>query len=179
VAWTTPITWTNAVLTSAQMNAQIRDNMNETAVAKASAAGQYFTATGVNSLAARAAASDVVDAAINITSATYVASTGPSVTITTGVSCLVMMYCLATNNTTGEYALCTFDISGATTSGTNDNRSIGNVRGGTTTVTVLAGATIMVTGMTPGSSTIRLMYKTTNAAATATFDRRRIAILPF
>lgn len=50
--WTAPASWTTGqIVTAANLNEQIRDNMLETSPAKASAAGDTFYATGANALA--------------------------------------------------------------------------------------------------------------------------------
>ncbi len=52
IAWTAPRTWVaNDILTAAQLNAHVRDNLLETAVAKATAAGEVPYATAANALA--------------------------------------------------------------------------------------------------------------------------------
>lgn len=56
MTWTAPITWTTGqVVTAAQMNAQVRDNMLETAAATAAAAGDIVYADAVNSMGSRLA----------------------------------------------------------------------------------------------------------------------------
>lgn len=52
MTWTAPKTWSDAVLTAAELNEQLRDNMLETAPAKVSAAGDLIVATGPNALKA-------------------------------------------------------------------------------------------------------------------------------
>jgi hypothetical protein len=180
MAWTAPITFVNGVaLTAAQLNA-MQANILETAAAKATTASQYFAATGANALAARIAVSDVIDAIVNITSTTYIASTGPSVSVVHGAQALVSIFSTLRNNTTAEYALMSYEwVAGAFAQLPNDNKAIGTVRTGTTDVTVECGAVILTTGMTPGTSTCRAMYKVTNAASTGVFDHRRIAVMPF
>jgi hypothetical protein len=55
LAWTTPLTWVaSQLVTAAQLNTHLRDNMNETAVAKVTTAGDTVYATGPNALARRA-----------------------------------------------------------------------------------------------------------------------------
>lgn len=52
MAWTAPRTWVHGeIVSAANMNTHIRDNFLETAVGKASAAGQVPYATGANALA--------------------------------------------------------------------------------------------------------------------------------
>ena len=51
MAWTAPLTWTTGqIVTAANLNQQIRDNLLETASAKAAAAGDVFVATGANAI---------------------------------------------------------------------------------------------------------------------------------
>lgn len=52
MSWTTPKTWTvGEILTAADMNSQLRDNLLETAVGKVTTAGDTVYATGANALA--------------------------------------------------------------------------------------------------------------------------------
>ena len=58
MAWTAPRTWTTGeIVTAALMNAQIRDNMLETAPAKTAAAGDLYYGTAANAIAALTAGS--------------------------------------------------------------------------------------------------------------------------
>lgn len=55
-SWTAPRTWVaSAILTAAQLNTHVRDNLLETAVAKVTTAGDIAQATGANALARLAA----------------------------------------------------------------------------------------------------------------------------
>lgn len=52
MAWSTPRSWTTGeIVTAAMMNSHVRDNLNETMVAKVMAAGDLAYATGPNALA--------------------------------------------------------------------------------------------------------------------------------
>lgn len=51
MVWTAPKTWTSVVLPVSDLNTHVRDNFNETAPAKAVAAGDLFRATGANAIA--------------------------------------------------------------------------------------------------------------------------------
>lgn len=54
MAWTDPITFRNGdPLTAAQLNTFIRDNMNETATAKATTAGRFIAVSGLNQVTER------------------------------------------------------------------------------------------------------------------------------
>ena len=51
MAWTAPQTWTlGQVVQPSDMNTQVRDNLGETAAAKAATTGYLFRVTGVNEL---------------------------------------------------------------------------------------------------------------------------------
>src|SRR4249920_962604 len=114
-----------SVFTAAQFNTYVRDNLNETAPAKATAAGQIFVSTAANAIAARTVAADYISTQETTTSLTYVdlATTGPAVTATTSASCIVATYCTMFHSG-GLASWMSYDISGATTDATNDNRAI-------------------------------------------------------
>lgn len=51
MAWTAPRTWvTGEIVTAAYLNSNVRDNLLETAPAKATAAGDIFVATASNAI---------------------------------------------------------------------------------------------------------------------------------
>lgn len=181
MAWSAPMTAVaNNAFTAAQFNTYVRDNLNETAPAKATLTGQIPVATGTNAIAMRRVSSDVIAAIWNTTSTTYSDSVaaGPIVSLTTGDRALVMMHCFVTANTNSEYAFYTFDVSGATTSTPNDNRAVYFARY-TTQIGMSCGTTVLVTGLTPGTNVFTAKYRSSNATNTATFDNRRLAVLPF
>jgi len=58
MSWSAPRTWTTGeIVTAAYLNSNVRDNMLETAPAKASAGGDIFVATGTNAIKRVAAGS--------------------------------------------------------------------------------------------------------------------------
>lgn len=180
MAWATMPTFTSGnVLTAAQMMILV-GNIEETTVGIASSAGTYSAATGTNQLAMRSALSAVTDTIVTTTSTSYVTlAGGPSVTVTCGIKAAVSIYTYARNDTVLMGASCTFDVTGATTSGTNDNRAIYVENDTNDRPAIRAGATIMLTGMTPGSSTFELQYRRVGASGTATFSSRRIMVHPY
>jgi hypothetical protein len=106
MAWTAPATWTNSVLTAAQLNAQLRDNMLETAPAKATTAGSLFVGTGLNGIAERFP-SETTEFASETTGSTAYANlptAGPNVTVTTSLSALVGVTCALNNTIAGAYS---------------------------------------------------------------------------
>jgi hypothetical protein len=176
VAWTAPITWTNAVLTAAQLNQQVRDNLLETAVAKATTANQYPVATGANALAMRRVDSDSALATQNTTSTSYTTASGPTVTITTGTTAIITLSAYFTIDTNSASAFYSVAVSGATTSASDDSRALTM---GRYTAQVLIGATqtVYLTGLTAGSNTFTGQIRVT--AGTGTFDNRRLVVMPF
>src|SRR5215203_5906042 len=94
MAWNPPITWTiGQTVTAAQLNAQIRDNMLETAPAKSTGGSwpQHFVVVNTNSIGAREIKDNNVGGSDTTTQTSYVnlATTGPTVTMTTGTFALV------------------------------------------------------------------------------------------
>lgn len=176
MAWTAPMTAVaGSVFTAAQFNTFVRDNLNECPAAKATSPGALFATSATNQVAERVPATAIVATSQTTTSTTYadLATTGPSVTVTTGVQALVMLYNANLHSTGTTSALMSFDISGASTVASNDNMSIGMA----TTVGIREGATFLVTGLTPGSSTFICKYRV--GSGTGTFVDRRITVVPF
>lgn len=163
-----------SVLTAAQLNTHLRDNLLETAPAKATAANQHFVGTGANAIAARLIDDDIVETSESTTSTSYtdLATTGPTVTSTTGSLALVTVTAECVNNTAAATANATFAISGATTTAASDIRRIRN--SGTSAIRVSVQTLI---GVTAGSNTFQMKYRA--SSNTATFENRRIHVFPF
>ena len=83
-----------------------------------------------------------------------------------------------TINTNSESAFYSVDVSGATTVAANDNRAL-SVGRYTTQFLISGTYATYVTGLTPGSNTFTGHIRVTNAAATGTYDNRRIIVVPF
>lgn len=180
MAWTTPPTFSDgSVLTAAQLNAALRDNLNETAPAKATTQGAYFVTTALNSIAQRVPVVSSIATAETTTSTTYtdLATVGPTVTTTTGPNALICITSGVSNNTAGGITKTGFDISGATTVAAQDVFSFGATSG--VANNFYQGSLAMIfTGLTPGSNTFLMKYKT-QAAGTAAFSSRRLSVIPF
>ncbi len=170
----------NSVFTAAQFNTHVRDNLLETAPAKATTAGRHFAATGTNSIAERASVTDFIGTSETTTSATYtdLATVGPTVTVTTGVSAWVYVSAFANNGTDSTSNSWAYEISGATSSAANDNHRGIYVREGSTTGTTGGRLTAVSlrTGLTAGVNTFTTKYKT--SGGTASFQDRAIAVFP-
>lgn len=178
MAWTAPITFVSgAPLTAAQLNA-MQANLLETAVAKATAAGQYFCATGANALAARTAARSSVNGIVTSASTTYVdLSSGPNVTVTTGPSALVGVYSYSANNTASTSTYSSYTMAGATTAVASDIAALMTGQGASGATVIKASAVNLQTALTPGSTTFTEVHRVT--AGTGTWDDRRIVVMPF
>jgi hypothetical protein len=169
-----------SVYTAAQFNQFVRDNLNETAPAKATTAGSYFAVDGANSIAERGARGLLESGSGTTTSTSFTdldgpAIVGPSVTVTTGVAAVVVVHATLSNSGTGASRMA-YDISGASTVAAADNRGIGIF--GVAGTGLVAGTTVLHTSgsLTPGVNTFTAKYRV--SSGTGTFSSRRIAVFP-
>jgi len=171
MAWTVPPTAVaGALLTASQWNAGVRDNLLETAPAKATLSGRIFVSTGANSIAQRSIVSDKITAQQNTASGSYVnlGTVGATVTVTTGTLAQVHHGCQLFSSTTGT-VWASYAISGATTVSASDewaneaNGTDGNRSGVSELHTVTA-----------GSNTFQQKYRV--GSGTGTFDDRYIIV---
>ena len=185
MAWTTPLTAVaNAALTAAQWNASVRDNLNETATAKFTGAGQYFVATAGNAGAARIAATDFYATGTGTdttNSTTYTGLTGgPAPVATTGTSAIVMLWARMFNNTAGGRSVAGFAVSGATTLAATDLRAIAATSNAANEEYWMSGAFLLnasTAALTAGSNTFTMQLRVTTG--TGTFAPRSLVVLPF
>ena len=181
MAWTAPMTAVSgSVFTAAQFNQFVRDNLNETAPAKATATGGYFAVDGANSIAERHTSGALDTGSGTTTSTSFTdldgpALAGPAVTATTGTAAIVIVHGTIANSGTGS-ARMAYDVSGASTVAAADNRGIGIF--GVAGVSLVAGTTVLhVAGsLTAGSNTFTAKYRV--SSGTGTFSARRIAVFP-
>lgn len=175
MAWTAVPTFVSGnVLTAAQQNI-LGGNLNETAAAKASSAGQYFVATAANTLAARSVSSDANNAIKTTTSTTYITSDMPSVNITCGTTAIVFLHCYAEMGTNSQAGFYSFTVSGTSTVAGNDDRSVENGRF-TSEFSFAASGVFLITGLTAGSGNVFTgCIRVTGG--TGTWDSRRIMVM--
>ena len=157
------------------MNA-IAANINETAPAKATAAGRIFVSTGANAVAERVIDSTVVATAETTVSTSYaaLATAGPAVTVTTGARALVFLTALIANNSIGQKSYVGCAVSSATTIAAADTDAMefqvygsnAEFRGTTA---------ILYKTLTPGSNVFTMQYRTT--AGTATYTNRVLTVI--
>jgi hypothetical protein len=177
LAWTTPPTATSgATITSAMWNI-MRDDLNETGAAKATAAGRIIVTTGANSLAERIVSSNEVQTSESTpsTSNTDLATVGPTVTVTTGPNAVVFWGCQLENATATQQSLMDFAISGASTRAASDTTAL-RYQSPNASNHLRAAVCDLVTGLTPGSQTVKAKYWV--AGGTGTFSRRRLSVMP-
>ncbi len=181
MAWTAPATFTDgAVLTAAQLNA-MRDNFNETAPAKATTAGSYFVATGLNAIAQRTSGRSFLTGTGTTTSTSYGdlsgATIGPAVTVTSGTTALVSFAAYMSASVSDRSVIVSYAVSGATTVAALDDWAL-VVDGLPAGNPVRMGVTHISTGLTSGSNTFTLKYRVASAV-TGTYANRHLAVLPF
>lgn len=180
MAWTAPMTAVaNAAFTSAQFNLHVRDNLNETAVAKATTQGGYFVTTALNSIVERLPVVASIASAESTTSTSFtdLATVGPTVTTTTGPTALVLVTAQMSNNTAGVISRAGFEVSGATTVAAAEVFSLA-YESGAANDSMQASFSIIYSGLTSGSNTFAMKYKS-QTAGTASFSNRRISVIPF
>lgn len=180
MAWTAPMTAVSgATFTAAQFNANVRDNLNETAPAKATAEGQIFVSTGPNSIAARQMVKQTVLTSQTTTSSSYtdLATVGPQVTVATGTRALCLFSSSIDNTVTNGAAKVSVAVSGASSIAANDSWCLD--RDGATSGNIWrVGMSHMFDTLTPGSNTFTMKYEVGNGG-TATFINRELIVIPF
>lgn len=176
MAWTAPMTAVSgSVFTAAQFNQFVRDNLNETAPAKATTAGAHFAVSGANEIVERLAVTDVVTTSQDTTSTSYtdLATVGPDVTADTGPQALVIVRGAISNSGTGSSRM-SYAVSGASSVVAADAQCVGVF--GTAGTGALASDVSLITGLTPGSNTFTAQYRV--SSGTGTFSTRRITVFP-
>ena len=114
--------------------------------------------------------------ATSSTSYTNLATTGPSVTLTTGTKALVIVGCEANADGTARGTRMSFDISGATTLSASDKYAFGNYIGSATGGAIAVGSSaFLLTGLTAGSNTFTAKYKVVNSSGD--FRERHITVI--
>jgi hypothetical protein len=166
----------NTAFTAAQFNQHVRDNLNETAPAKATAAGRLFVSTAANAIAERVPTRGLVGTAQSTASTSYVDLTtaGPAVTVTTGSFALVFWTAHSQNSTANGRCLMSFAISGATTQAADDTWAL-TQQNPTTGVNIRAGGVHMFP-VTAGSNTFTAKYRVD--AGTGTWTNRQLFVIP-
>lgn len=167
----------NTALTAAQLNTFLRDNLNETAPAKATAAGQWFVSTTDNSIAARniSSASNLSGAAI--TSTSYTDGNGPTLTLLTGQYAMVTISAQMKINVANESIFANYVVTGATTISTQDSAEL--VHNCNSANTYDRTCSITWCNLTPGTNTFTMKYRvsTNSGGATSGIINARLTVL--
>lgn len=175
MAWTAPMTFVDSTpLTAAQLNTHLRDNLLETAPAKATTPGGYFVTQTVHSIVERVPQGQTISTSntTDSTSYTNLSNPGPSVTVTTGAQALVIVGCEMANSGGGASRM-SYEIAGASTLEAIDRFAVQT--SGTNYVQTSYAA--FRTDLTPGVNTFNAMYRV--SSGTGTFLRRRIVVFPY
>lgn len=167
----------NTIFTAAQFNTHVRDNLNETAPAKATTSGGIFVATGTNTIAERLPNGQFIGTAETTTSTSFtdLATVGPSVTLTTGSRAFVFIRAGMENSGANAGSHMSFEISGATSEVATLNRAI-TIAGIAAASRARIGAGIFVGSLVAGSNTFTAKYSV--AANTGTFVSRELSVIP-
>jgi len=165
-----------AVFAAADFNTFARDNLNETMVSKATTPGSIFAGNGANAVSERTPDESYVGTSSTTTSTTYAdlaAGAGPSLTLNTGPTALICLYCTQ-YNTSGTAAWMAFDITGATAFSASDSYAV-QLQG---TGGQKVGAMFLYTVLTAGSNTFTAKYRV-STSGTGTFSARRLSVWSF
>lgn len=180
MTWSAPMTAVaNATFTAAQFNQYVRDNLNETAPAKATTAGGYFVATGLNAIVERTSGRATVATNETTTSTTFtdLATVGPAVTVTTGARALVIISSesfISAGGSQSSTCRTGVAVSGATSIAATDDTSV--TRAGNSSDRYQMSRVALFDTLTPGSNTFTLKYRV--STGTGEFTRRNLAVLP-
>jgi hypothetical protein len=179
MAWTAPLTWVgNQLLTSTQMNTQLRDNMLQQSPALATTMSSFFMATGANALQEFQVKSARIATSESRVSSTYgdLATVGPSVTLTTRQHAIVIIACKSANTTAGEAQVMSWATSGATTNAASDTWCY--LIEGMLANNDTSGCSIYRTNsLNAGTNTFTAKYRGTGTGS-AFFDNRFICVMP-
>lgn len=179
MAWTSPMTFvSNNVLTAAQLNTHLRDNLKETAPAKATTdTGSWFIAQGPNQIEERIIKVSRVNnqEATKSTSWTDLGKIGPQVTVTTGKAAIVMLGCMLGNTVAEGSASMGFQIKGYTDKDPEDRFSL-FTSGRSANTHSIYGVTYHVPDLNPGLNTFTAKYKA--GGDTAEFRYRFMGVIP-
>lgn len=180
MAWTAPQTWIPGLVHADELNEQLRDNMLQQAAAVASGANpnRLLTASDAGQIEIRdwkeaEAQTDGTAETTTSTSYTDLATTGPSVTLTTGTKVVVWITAQLTNATVNAVAWASFGVTGATTSAASDGRAI--VHQPAVAGRYLRTTVCTLLDVTAGSNTFTMKYKATSGTCRAT--RRAIMVV--
>lgn len=179
MAWTSPMTFvSNNVLTAAQMNTHLRDNLRELAPAKATTNnGSWFIAQGPNRIEERLVRTARVSR-LQVTKSsswTDLTTIGPQVSTVTGKAAIVMLAARIGNTVLDNSASMGFSISGYTEKDPEEKYSMQS-DGRAANTHAIFGVTFYVEDLNPGLNIFTCKYKA--GGEQAEFDARFIGVIP-
>lgn len=179
MAWSVPMTAvTGSVFTAALFNQHVRDNLGETAVARAisGTATSIIAGNGLNAIALRKPGFGTLTAGSTTSSTTYTDladAVGPTVTLDTGTKAMVWIFANQYNkNTTAAWIA--FQVGGTSSVAAADDMAV-QLQGSDGD---RAGAGFLVDTLTAGSNIFTCKYRCSTAGP-AYFSQRRIVVWPF
>jgi hypothetical protein len=166
------------VLTAAQLNTHLRDNMLETAPGRASSANSIFVSQSPFRIEERTIKAGRVATSQSTTTSSYsdLATVGPSVTCTTGTSAIIYLNSTITPAVTDTGCGMSFAVTGDSNRSAQDKEAIlidGTIGGNA----VRVGTNIFITDLTPGVNVFTAKYKSSGSNST-TFNDRFLGVLP-
>jgi len=168
----------NSVFSAAQFNQYVRDNLNETAPAKATAAGQFFVSTAANAIAARQLSGATVATSQTTASTTFtdLATVGPVVTVATGPRALVLFSSAIDNTVSNGASTVSVSVTGASSIAASG--AWGILRDGVNSANVQRyGTAHLFSTLVAGTNTFTMKYSV--GSGTGTFSSRELIVLPF
>lgn len=177
MAWTSPKTFTDgSVLTAGDMNAHLRDNMNEIAAAKATAIGNLFVVSGTNQIRETFPRLEAEDSRATTTSTTYTDPSGPvgpeTPSIETGLGALVFIEARMSNKIAEARSWMSFAVDGL---GAADDRGV-MADAGNANALYRWSSWAHVTDLAVGNHTFTAKYRVGNG--TGVFQDRRMLVIP-
>lgn len=176
MAWNVPLTFaSNSVLDATSLNLMLRDNMNETAPAKASKTGTYFASSATNTITEYQPLTAVADGNLSVTSTTYVSGYGPSLTFRCGGQFLVM-WSVRLKASTGIASCCpATSVSGTVQEAAADYLAVRN-EGNSQYRMRLSSCHLYVSH--PANTLIKVDLQYRTSGTTAAFGQRSLIVLP-
>ncbi|OII61224.1 hypothetical protein BJP40_06770 [Streptomyces sp. CC53] len=182
MAWTAPTTFVDGqVLTAAQLNTYLRDNLMATETAVARTPGSFLVARALSQIVERKPVISRVAAAETTESFQFtdLNTPGPQVTVETGPSAIVFLYCGSNSDTPGIASTMAYEIEGRNrvTTGSVPTGAVEFRTSGGAGFTRHGGAVSMMNDLTPGENTFTAKYKT-SGSGTSTFRDRVMIVFP-
>ena len=179
MAWTAPRTYVSTeVITASILNTDLRDNLLETAPAKATADSGFIVTTAANTVIQRTPQTATITTSETTASTSYtdLATTGPNITATTGTKVLISMVVQLGNNTLGGRCHVSFAVTGASSISAVDITAV-MLESDPANQAARIGVTQILDTLTGGSNTVTMKYRV--GAGTGTFLNRKLSVIPF